>query len=122
MTTITLSSRTHGSETRGSETRGSETRGSETHGSETRGSEMYQIWNIDRLPPINILDFIELLNTEEETSVETTEDTDDTTDEQKLLAIENYERHYNMEPGTATIEAIKISSAGIQGWFEDTKL
>ena len=94
MTTITLSSRTYGSETRGSE---------------TTAREMYQIWNIDRLPPINILDRLP-------------QDTDDTTDEQKLLAIENYERHYNMEPGTATIEAIKISSAGIQGWFEDTKL
>ena len=110
MTTITLRSGTHGSRMHGSRIHDSITHGSETRGSETRGSEMYQIWKID------------LLNTEEETSVETTEATDDTTDEQKLLAIENYERHYNMEPGTATIEAIKISSAGIQGWFEDTKL
>tara|TARA_B110001450_G_scaffold152131_1_gene141947 strand:- start:2674 stop:3036 length:363 start_codon:yes stop_codon:yes gene_type:complete len=56
-----------------------------------------------------------------ETTLETTEEaTDNTTDAQKYLAIINYEKHYKMEPGTATIGDVKRSSAGIQGWYEDT--
>ena len=36
------------------------------------------------------------------------------------MTIINYEKHYKMEPGTATIGHVKRYSAGIQGWYEDT--
>lgn len=121
MTTITFCS------TIRSGTHGSGTHDSGKYGNETRAAtlrEMLRIWN-DRQPPINILDFIELFNTKEEITVETTEEateetTDNTTDAQKYLAVINYEKHYKMEPGTANIEDVKRSSAGIKGWSEDT--
>jgi hypothetical protein len=129
MTTITfcrtIRSETHSiqSGTHDSGTHDSGTHDSGTSGNETRAAtlrEMLRIWN-DRQPPIDILDFIELLNTEEETSVKTTEEaTDNTTDKQKLLAVINYGKHYKMDPGTANIEDVKRSSAGIRGWSEDT--
>lgn len=107
----------------GTHTIRSGTHDSGKYGNEPRAAtlrEMLRIWN-DRQPPINILDFIELFNTKEEITVETTEEaTDNTTDAQKYLAIINYEKHYKMEPGTATIGDVKRSSAGIQGWYEDT--